>query len=363
VPSKPAQTTPHRWQPCQPSYNKGRPPAATVQLQQLWQPPGGDLSFVLKLDDGVPADAIVRVCFGWFEAVKSKTSGVAEARVRNWLPSPLVKLQPTSEADGSREYAAMMPALPDRPGYQSGYFTALGLVPKADMRVIVVQHGTLLAEETREVGVTSIPISLVVVLLLVAAGYVALVLMMKGFREKAGDPLLRLIANKSGWASLSQFQMLLWTFVISASLIYVMSLSGVLIDVPNGMLALLGISGAAAVGTQIHDANQRRALQQTFQTQNYTIAPRPPEWSDLVMGDGEVDVSRVQMLFFTLISAAYVLIRIVSSYTLPDIPDGVVILMGVSNGVYFTAKVAGGSNPQTPAGGLVSPAPEAGPPK
>jgi hypothetical protein len=81
------------------------------------------------------------------------------------------------------------------------------------------------------------------------------------------------------------------------------------------------------------------------------------------MGDGEVDVSRVQMLFFTLISAAYVLIRIVSSYTLPDIPDGVVILMGVSNGVYFTAKVAGGSNPQTPAGGLVSPAPEAGPPK
>jgi hypothetical protein len=330
-------------------------------LQQLWQPPGGDLGFVIKLDNGIPSDAIVRVCFGWFEAVTSK-SGVVEAKVRSWIPSPSVKLQQTPEADGAREYSAQMPALPNWPGYRSGYFTALGLVPKADMRVLVTEHRTLLAEETREVGVTNIPESVIIVLLLTAGTLTVLLLMMKGFREKSGDLLLRLIANKSGWASLSQFQMLVWTFVVSASLIYVMSLSGVLIDVPNGMLALLGISGAATVGTQIHDANQRRALQQTPQIQNYASAAHRPEWADLVMGDGEVDVSRVQMLFFTLISAAYVLIRIVSSYTLPDIPDGVVVLMGVSNGVYFTSKVASG-NPQAPAGGVVGAPPQAGPPK
>ena len=53
---------------------------------------------------------------------------------------------------------------------------------------------------------------------------------------------------------------------------------------------------------------------------------------------GEIDVTRVQMLFFTLISVAFVAIKLISGYTIPDIPEGFMLLMGISNGVYLSAK-------------------------
>jgi hypothetical protein len=69
--------------------------------------------------------------------------------------------------------------------------------------------------------------------------------------------------------------------------------------------------------------------------------PRTPSWADLVVTPsipGEIDVTRVQMLFFTLISAAFVGMKLFNSYVIPDIPDNFLLLMGISNGVYMTSK-------------------------
>ena len=46
------------------------------------------------------------------------------------------------------------------------------------------------------------------------------------------------------------------------------------------------------------------------------------------------------MLFFTLIAAGFVGINLFNSYMIPDIPDGLMLLMGISNGVYLSAKFA-----------------------
>ena len=51
--------------------------------------------------------------------------------------------------------------------------------------------------------------------------------------------------------SLSQFQIVLWMFVIGAATAYVMVLSGNLIPLTEGTLALLGISGLATLGSQL----------------------------------------------------------------------------------------------------------------
>lgn len=51
-----------------------------------------------------------------------------------------------------------------------------------------------------------------------------------------------------------------------------------------------------------------------------------------------IDVTRVQMLFFTLITAAFVVLKVVSSYEIPPIPDGFMTLMGISNAVYLGSK-------------------------
>ena len=72
-----------------------------------------------------------------------------------------------------------------------------------------------------------------------------------------------------------------------------------------------------------------------------TIGPRKPLWSDLVIqsdGQDEIDVTRVQMLFFTVIVALFVGLRVLTSSMIPQIPEGFLVLMGISNGVYLTSK-------------------------
>jgi hypothetical protein len=68
---------------------------------------------------------------------------------------------------------------------------------------------------------------------------------------------------------------------------------------------------------------------------------RNPEWADLVVsgdGRGEIDVTRAQMLFFTVVAAVFVGMKVLTSYVIPEIPQGILLLMGISNGVYLTAK-------------------------
>jgi hypothetical protein len=69
--------------------------------------------------------------------------------------------------------------------------------------------------------------------------------------------------------------------------------------------------------------------------------PREPRWSDLLIDDegtGEINVTRVQMLFFTVVTAGYVVLSVVRTQVVPDIPESILLLMGISNGVYLTAK-------------------------
>ena len=76
-----------------------------------------------------------------------------------------------------------------------------------------------------------------------------------------------------------------------------------------------------------------------------------PQWSDLLINetrlvDGtvtrEIDVARFQMLLFILITAVFVLLSVLTTYAIPEIPTGFLTLMGISNGVYLGAKVAQG---------------------
>jgi hypothetical protein len=184
---------------------------------------------------------------------------------------------------------------------------------------------------------------------------------------------LRVISTPSGYASLSQLQILLWTFVVLLSAVYVMALSGQLIQITSGTLILLGIAGVAGLGAKAHNEAQGAAAEAAVTTaaQNASQAPadpkaqaelatakakadafkdpplnQTPRWSDLIVneniatGTREIDVARFQMLLFTLITAAFVLISVVSTYVIPEIPGGFVTLMGISNGVYLGSKIA-----------------------
>lgn len=152
-----------------------------------------------------------------------------------------------------------------------------------------------------------------------------------------GAVILRMISSPGGHASLSQFQVALWTTVIGTGAVYVMALSWSLIDVPAQTLMLLGIAGAGVLGAGL--------ATRVPGTVGSAPTGRPGEahvtsWADLFIWDGQnqIDITRVQMFVFTLISAGFVAVRIYQTNSIPQVPDGMVELMGLSNGVYITAK-------------------------
>jgi chitodextrinase len=404
-----------------------------------------------------------------------------------------------------------------------------GIVPLAGLRVMAVNNGDWKQLDcTIPIGITLRYMALLVAVFTVIPAWLIILYLAKSRPKIQGGPILRIIATRNGYASLSQFQITLWTFVLGGGVIYVMALSGALIDIPPQALTLLGISGAAmltaslpgatastsapappasaavpgvitrlrtignanatsvvlawqppaagtaaaayivervdnagaawtrisgttdplfavtgltagtdyqfrvtatdaqgtpgpasaslAVRTAAEAAGGAPAPPQppTILTAGeswitvqwtglapppdayvlqyraaetdaaWTSAPGPidsvqyrvtglsldttyqfrlaaigngtigawsaseqartlkhiPKWSDLIIWDGnnEVDVTRIQMLVFTLIAAGFILLKIGNESAIPDIPSGILLLMGISNGVYLTAK-------------------------
>ena len=172
------------------------------------------------------------------------------------------------------------------------------------------------------------------------------------------DPLLRIVATRDGYASLSQFQMTLWTFVVAGSAVYVMVLSGELIEITTGTLVLLGISGTVTVGAKLHDNALASKAAAAGATPPREL--RQPRWSDFIVnevdGQREIDIARVQMLYFTLVTALFVVMRVLTAYEIPEIPQGFQILMGISNAVYLGSKVA------QPSTAIAAQAPDPAPP-
>ena len=307
----------------------------TTGQQKTWQPPGGEIQFVIRSFVSIPADALVIVCFRW-QRSQERQDGYISSRPHH------LDLQ-----DGGRllRVTVMVPqSLRNPPSRFSGEGRYVGfwLVPLADVRIMVLAKDgsggyTIAADVSHAIGVTNPFWAFSLALLTVAAAFLVLsIVCYRRLRrtgvEKTGF-LIRIVTTPDGYASLSQLQIVLWTFVVAGSAVYVMVLSGELIQVTTGTLVLLGISGAVSVLARWQDAAQPPA-----------DAPRLPRWSDLVVNDvnghREIDVTRVQMLYFTVITAIFVVMKVLTSYVIPEIPEGFQILMGISNAVYVGSKVA-----------------------
>jgi hypothetical protein len=320
----------------------------------VWQPRGGDVKFTITGTGFTPENIDIVACFRW------KADSTAE-----WHKSPSLRRIDNGTVAGAVSFAATVPV--DLPAVQSwwlqrligyadkGASTGLFLVPIADLRVMAKSVATSPPawsplDVTTPVGITSPIFSVfVTVLLVVIAGY-----SLFRFGQLRGVPggkdvILTIISTKGGYASLSQLQIILWSFVIGAGAVYVMSLAGNLIAITQGTLVLLGISGVATIASKLQSYSETRSAPPTppipptagLPPAAATAAPRIPQWSDLVIasdGQNEIDVTRVQMLFFTVIVALFVTLRILASGEIPEIPEGYLGLMGISNGVYVTAK-------------------------
>jgi hypothetical protein len=362
--------------------------------RKRWQPRGGVIQFVVRGFPAIPEKASFHVCFRWKATTPDNKTAYVQVRPdrldRNndtWTVTTTIPRDFRTLADGMHQAKA------------------LPLVPLADVRIVAFADKTLAADVVTTIGITYPWAAIVFALATVAIALIVLWFITKKRLTQPGIQAaswpLRIIATPNGNASLSQLQVVLWTLVVAASAVYVMSLSGDLIQITDGTLVLLGIAGAAAIGAKVHNASQdttaqtaavtaqkdadkagidaantaalpgvtpaqiaianREAADKATKAQsaqqraNDVVNPpatQQPRWSDLIVAEStradgtvsrEIDVARFQMLLFTLITAVFVLMNVLTTYVIPEIPTGFLTLMGISNGVYLGAKVAQGS--------------------
>lgn len=324
--------------------------SVTVDPQTVWQPRNGEVMFTIAGPGSTPAIEDILVCFRW--------RNVKDA---NWIRSSAIRLVATGTGT-SATYAASVPSFEGSRlpswfarvfGYDAtGEYTGLDMVPLADFRVKAAT-GVGPLDLILPIGITSRSFAVITALLLVLIAWGALYVFGRERCVPGGkDPVMTVIASKDGYGSLSTLQIIMWSFVVGASAVYVMVLSGNLIEITEGTLVLLGISGIATLGSKLQAkqvpqepepppaATKPKAAKPSPDDDCVPTAPRKPLWSDLVVNpeSNEIEPSRVQMLFFTVIVALFVALRVLTSGKIPEIPIGYLGLMGISNGVYLTAK-------------------------
>ena len=136
-----------------------------------------------------------------------------------------------------------------------------------------------------------------------------------------------------GTYSISLAQVLLWTYVTIFGIVYVHWLTGCFIDITEQILMLLGIGGGTALAAKVNAVSRVREIPDKYL--NLIRRERIPRLKDLLTIEGQPSIYKFQMLAFTLLTAYIVVVEIVKNYAFPEIPNSLVLLMGISGGVYL----------------------------
>jgi hypothetical protein len=221
---------------------------ANIDEGSLWRPIGGQVSFTVSGSGFSAANSDIATCMRW--------SGYAG----NFVPTSSLRLTDNSDPHAVSFVATVPGALGDAPHnwfyrithtVPTDSATALEMVPLADFRIIARTPnggGWQELDIVQPVGITTTGFAATFAGALVVLTWFGLYLVARarGVPGKSNF-ILRVIATKSGYASLSQLQIILWAIVIGASTAYVMVLSGSLVPITGGILTLLGIGAGATV--------------------------------------------------------------------------------------------------------------------
>jgi hypothetical protein len=149
-----------------------------------------------------------------------------------------------------------------------------------------------------------------------------------------------IIQDAFGHCSLSRFQVLLFTLVLTGVYSYVMVRTGSLPNLSPTVLTLLGITLAGSALARVAEGSVVDTPNRLWLLGTGVLDPTPrlPSWRDLIAGEGEIDVTRVQALVFTVFAAAALVVNGTADLASFEIPEQVNQLMGISQLVYVAGK-------------------------
>ncbi|MEO3474510.1 hypothetical protein AAFN86_21770 [Roseomonas sp. CAU 1739] len=143
-----------------------------------------------------------------------------------------------------------------------------------------------------------------------------------------------------GAASLSRFQVLLFTLTVVGVYAYVFARTGYLSGLSNTVLLLLGITLAGSTLASLAEGPALATANRVWLTATGILETRQrtPRWEDLLGAEGEVDVTRVQALAFSVFAAVALVVNGATDLENFAIPDQLNTLIGISQAVYVAGK-------------------------
>lgn len=233
---------------------------------------------------------------------------------------------------GKMQLKAKVPKIKNMPSFH--------LAKYVDVMVVVKnQNGTQMNIITHQFMLSSRPLAVVFWLLALFVPWGIAGYFMRKVKKQSNGYIFNpiwFVTSYDGRASLSLAQVLVWTMLIFSASFYILEVSGKLLDFTDDVLILLGLTGGTSLITKIMAIDAKNSLHKNSVDLPYRYTPK---WSHLFQSDGRADLHRVQMVLFTILAVVFVTGQIYAELVFPKFPEGLLALIGISNGVYLGAKI------------------------
>lgn len=295
--------------------------------------PGGGVAWLTFQDKRITDANAGKVCVrGYFDVTGGEN------------PQPLTIRQAFLSEKEHLKVIFNVPAF-DRPFYSRVDLLFVG----------VLADGTYFSDFARAT-VTNKRTTAILSLLFVALAYLFLVWITYD-REDAGDLTgvdwlaytlspIRITAGWFGDASMSQVQVILFTFIVAGLLFHFWLSTAALSNISTDLLLLLGISAVGAGGAKF---TQTLKISLKPETARFLIGKGWFDWKPLparthatlgklLLTDERLDVYKFQMAIFTVVVACYVIFAGQTDLGEVKISETMLYLIGISQGVYVGGK-------------------------
>ncbi len=166
-----------------------------------------------------------------------------------------------------------------------------------------------------------------------------------GLLSKQGSgSALALLCDKEGYLSLSRLQMGSWTLAVGGVVLIFGLIFSTVPDIPNTLVALMGISLATSLvkGMVGGDETKEVETEKTDRSMD-KVKPKLFQLIANVRANGQMVFSlpKAQMLFWTIINIGIFIFKSIEERKMWEVPEQMVILMGMSQATYVTAETMG----------------------
>ncbi|GLH78121.1 hypothetical protein SSBR45G_30290 [Bradyrhizobium sp. SSBR45G] len=160
------------------------------------------------------------------------------------------------------------------------------------------------------------------------------------------DPVF-LTAGSDGKGSLAKLQILFFSIIVFALLLYILLRTGALSELSETILLLLGIAAVGSTAAKGTDVQRNRLDYENWAwlLRRNWISPaglsegKTARWRDIVTSDGEFDVYRYQNCIFSLVVGGALLVTGVNQLASFAIPATLLGVLGLSQVVYVAGKL------------------------